>query len=104
MQTCYRLRKKPIGDFTIEELRIMIGQQIGILFLVPIALEIIEKNPLAEGDYYPGDLLASVTRLDASFWQNHSQWYARVEHAIASIKALPKEIIDSVEQFRSRTS
>jgi hypothetical protein len=32
--TCHRLRKKPIGAFTVEDLRILIGQDVGTLFLV----------------------------------------------------------------------
>ena len=102
VQVCSQLRKKPIGDFTIEDLRIMIGQQIGIFFLVPIALEILEREPLAEGDYYPGDLLASVARLEVAFWQKHSPWETRFEQIIASVNALPKQIIEDVHQFTNR--
>lgn len=66
---CHTLRKKPVGDFSIEDLRIMIGQQIGLGFLVPLALEVLESNPLAEGDFYPGDLLSIVLRIPGQFWR-----------------------------------
>jgi len=58
--TCYRLRKKPIGEFTVEDLRIMIGQKIGLEHLLPLAIAVLEREPLAEGDFYPGDLLTNV--------------------------------------------
>lgn len=60
VETCHRLRKKPVDEFTVEDLRIMIGQAIGLPYLMPIAVTILESVPLAEGDYYPGDLLTSV--------------------------------------------
>ena len=58
--TCCRLRTKPIDEFTVEELRIMIGQKIGLDHLMPLAIVALERDPLAEGDHYPGDLLANV--------------------------------------------
>ena len=37
--TIHRLRYKPLGQFTIEELRIGIGQYVGLKHLIPIAVE-----------------------------------------------------------------
>lgn len=68
VKTCHQLRKKPIKDFEIEDLRIMVGQNIGLKFLVPIAIEELKENILAEGDYYEGDLLKSVLTSEVSFW------------------------------------
>lgn len=62
--TCHRLRTKPIDEFTPGDLRIMIGQKIGLPHLMPRALLVLENEPLAEGDYYPGDLLANVIECD----------------------------------------
>jgi hypothetical protein len=66
---CHELRTKPLRDFTVEDLRIMIGQQIGLLHLVPLALDRLRSDPLVAGGYYPGDLLASVFRVDGAFWE-----------------------------------
>lgn len=60
--TCAALRKKPLGQFTTEDLRIMIAQDIGAEVLKPFALEVLKQDPLAEGDYYPGDLLEAAAR------------------------------------------
>ena len=60
VQTIYALRKKPIGEYTTEDLRITIGQGRGIPYLLPIALERLELDPLAEGHLYRGDLLMNV--------------------------------------------
>jgi hypothetical protein len=60
VSTVHRLRKKPIAEFTVEDLRIMIGQGVGLPQLMERAVGILERQPLAEGDFYPGDLLSSV--------------------------------------------
>jgi hypothetical protein len=69
IKRCHELRTKPLRDFTVEDLRIMIGQQVALIRLVPLALDRLELDPLAEGDYYPGDLLASVLQADATVWE-----------------------------------
>jgi hypothetical protein len=68
---CHRLRRVPLRDFTAEDLRLMVGQNIGLEYLVPLALEQLEEDPFAEGDYYPGDLLVSVLGAQAQFWLAH---------------------------------
>jgi hypothetical protein len=72
VQECHRLRRIPLKDFTTEDLRIMIGQNIGLDHLIPLAIEKLKQNPLAEGNFYPGDLLVNVLRADSNFWLKHS--------------------------------
>jgi hypothetical protein len=69
IKRCHELRTKPLVDFTVEDLRIMIGQQVALNRLVSLALKRLQANPLVEGDYYPGDLLASVLRVDGAYWE-----------------------------------
>lgn len=66
---CHKLRKVPLADLNIENLRILIGQKVGLKFLVPLALEYLEKDPLSEGDMYKGDLLACVAAIGNDFWE-----------------------------------
>ena len=68
---CHRLRFVALKDFTIEDLRLMIGQDIGLEYLVPLALQHLEANPFAEGNFYPGDLLKNVTGVRRNFWIGH---------------------------------
>lgn len=58
VRTCHALRRKPLREFMVEDLRIMIGQNIGLDYLIPLALEHLQQNPLVAGDFFPGDLLA----------------------------------------------
>ena len=67
----HELRNKAIGQFSAEELRITIGQSVGLPNLVPIAISRLERDPLIEGDFYPGDLLSAVLRVAESFWDSN---------------------------------
>ncbi|MEC7783420.1 MAG: contact-dependent growth inhibition system immunity protein [Bacteroidota bacterium] len=68
VKTCHQLRQKPLKEFNIEDLRIMIGQNIGLKFLVPLALENLKQDMLAQGDYDEGDLLKSILTSEKEFW------------------------------------
>lgn len=80
VRTIHQLRDKPIGDFSVEELRITIGQNVGLLHLLPIAIERLNREPLAEGDFYGGDLLQSVLATDPSYWSDRPDQREQVRH------------------------
>ncbi len=102
--TCRRLRGKPVGQFSVEDLRIMIGQGIGLRHLVPLALEALEREPLAQGDYYPGDLLGSVLGVAGEFWAREWEWRDRLRAVLAGLARVPEEIRETVEAFRRSTA
>lgn len=60
-----------VEQLEVEDLRKLISQNIALDIIVPAAIEILEKDPFAEGDYYKGDLLKSVLSIDDTFWQIH---------------------------------
>jgi hypothetical protein len=62
VQTCHRLRTKPVGEYDAEDLRVMIGQNVGLPWLLPLAIDRLEEDPWVSGDLYPGDLLAVAAR------------------------------------------
>jgi hypothetical protein len=86
--TVHRLRRKPLAEFTVEDLRIMIGQRIGLRFLIPLALKQLEDNPLAGGDFCPGDLLQAVLGAGEAFWVGHPDAFERVRTVVRRVKEL----------------
>jgi len=92
IERCYLLRKKRLMDFVTEDLRIMIGQNIGLKFLVPLAIETLSVNILAEGDFYPGDLLQAVLASDKYYWNEaHTEKNALKQIVEANHELLKKE-------------
>ena len=45
---CHRLHRVLLRDFTVEDLRITIGQQIGLDYLIPLALERLDDRRVFE--------------------------------------------------------
>jgi hypothetical protein len=95
--TVHGLRRKPLAEFTVEDLRIMIGQRFSLPFLIPIALERLDEEPLAEGDFYPGDLLHAVLMAGEAFWTDHPDSFQEVRNLVRRVKdSLP--LLDEVNR------
>ena len=103
VRRCGELRGTPLADFDVEDLRIMIGQQISLRFLLPRAIAILEQNPLAEGDMYPGDLLHAVLRVDKSYWQTNVEQWQSIDGIAVGLTSAVDDLRDSIDVFRTRT-
>ena len=97
---CHRLRRVPLREFTPESLRIMIGQQIGLPFLIPLALELLRVDPFTAGNLYEGDLLAAVLRADSRFWIASPE--LRADAARIAQQAL--SLLPSLDEFDRQTA
>ena len=62
----------------------LLAQRVGLEVVVPLALERLEENPLAEGDFYPGDLLVAALRVPPAYWQSHPDQAARLRTVAGS--------------------
>ena len=101
VQTCNRLRGKSLKDFTVEDLRIMVGQNIGLKYLIPLAIEVLDDNPLAEGDFYEGDLLCAVLTVEHSFWDKYANHHSKIAEILKSVATPPHEISEVVSKFHA---
>ena len=100
--TIFNLRKKPLSDYTIEDLRISIGQNVALVYLIPLAIEALKKNILAEGHHYEGDLLKMVLDSDVEYWRTHKAEWAIVKDLFEKNRSLlieEKFITKSFDQF-----
>jgi hypothetical protein len=79
---CYELRKLPLDNFTTEDLRIMIGQEISLDYLIPLALEVLAIDLFAEGDFFEGDLLKNVLAIKTDFWDNNKNYWVTLDNLI----------------------
>ena len=79
VEKCLSYVKLPVNTLNVEQLRLLIGQEIGLLYLIPLALDELNKNILAEGDMYEGDLLKNITSVPPAFWINNRELYEEVK-------------------------
>lgn len=81
--TVHALRRRPIGSLTVEELRVLVRQDVGLPHLLPLAMKVLRDDPLSEGDLYEGDLLVAVVTRAPSVWSEFPE-LARELRAIAT--------------------
>jgi hypothetical protein len=91
IRRCHELRKIPLGQFATEDLRIMIGQQNSLDFLIPLALETLTGNLFAEGDFFPGDLLKTLLELPTTFWNDNKAYWQALNNLIKDKRQFIKE-------------
>lgn len=82
VEKCFQYRKINTGELTNEQLRFLISQNIGLEYLIGIALEILEQDICAEGDFYKGDLLDSVSKVSKDFWSKKTTEYQKLKQLV----------------------
>ena len=84
VKRCLELCKVPLNQFTVEDLRLMIGQDFSLRYLILLATEHLKENLFVEGDLYPGDLLKNVLSVDANFWRSNKHLWKEINELIES--------------------
>jgi hypothetical protein len=110
VKTVHELRRKPVGTLGAEDLRVLLLQRESIDVLVPVALSLLEEDPLAEGDFYPGDLLTAVLKLPQAYWPEHPAEFKRASAVVERIEKLgdlvapPGHVRRQIIAFRAGTA
>jgi len=92
----------PRSELSVEDLRLLVSREQSLDRYVPQAIELLEENPLAEGDYYPGDLLHAVLDVDESYWHEHRDQWERVDEIVDSYVFAHTRLGASLQAFRDR--
>ncbi|HEV7329398.1 MAG TPA: contact-dependent growth inhibition system immunity protein [Flavisolibacter sp.] len=104
VKRCIELSKVPVETFTLGDLRLMIGQQFGLPYLIPIALEKLQDDIFVEADYYEGDLLSNILNVDTEFWRDNRNHWTQLNQLISDKRQDLAERKISTAKFDSLTS
>ncbi|MFD7866445.1 contact-dependent growth inhibition system immunity protein [Streptomyces sp. NPDC057682] len=99
--TAHALRRRPIGELTVEDMRLLIGQHMGLPHLLPLALEVLRENPMAEGHMYEGDLLSAVLTRNPAIWAEFPELGRELNEIVSKLADLPPDLQRKVERFRA---
>ncbi|OLZ65187.1 hypothetical protein AVW11_17395 [Streptomyces amritsarensis] len=102
MAAVRELRRKPIGGLTVEDMRLLIRQDVGLAYLPPLAVEVLQNDPLAEGDMYEGDLLAAVLTRSAEVWREIPELGRDVRLIVSELAEVPPALKHDIEGFLAR--
>ncbi|XOI97579.1 contact-dependent growth inhibition system immunity protein [Paenibacillus polymyxa] len=95
------LRKKPLCELNTEDLRLLIGQQMSLDLLLPLALEKLLENPLRSGDLYMGDLFCSVLKVGQEYWEEHRELKNELDEVIRTYEEARKTLEGYINKYRS---
>jgi hypothetical protein len=107
VQRLWRLRKIPINEFQVDDIRFMIIQGVGLNYLLIEAIDLLKENLLTEGNYYKGDLLNSVLQIDKEKWEEFSEHWDTVDNLIKDklndLRTIePKLKVDNFYSYRPK--
>jgi hypothetical protein len=89
----FYLRNVPLELLTEEHMWMLIRQSIGLDYLVLMAIEKLEVDPLLKSRRTEGDLLSAVLCADALVWKRNPQYRQRVTRlwSKVSVKLVTKQ-------------
>lgn len=93
-----RAWEKSINDLTNEDIRLLIGQHMGLEHLIPIVITKLEDDILSSGDHFEGDLLLSVLSVERKFWDQNPELFTKFKNLLIKKS---DEITDPVFDDRS---
>jgi hypothetical protein len=99
----HRLRYKPLKEFTAEDLRFMLGQQISLPILMPMALDVLELD--AGGESTRGTLLYNALKVDKHFWREHPRLWHRMNVVLGELHLfldfIEQEVLPAAAEFKA---
>jgi hypothetical protein len=63
---------KPLAEFSSSDISRACRQKIHLQQIVPMAIQLLDQD-VAAGDIYPGEMLAALGLVPASFWPDNQQ-------------------------------
>jgi hypothetical protein len=81
---CYALRRTPVGELTTEEMRLLLGQDVGVRCILPRVVEVLEADLMVAGDLFPGDILLAALRARDEHWATRPTLRATMEELLRS--------------------
>ena len=91
----------PIGGLTAAQIGLLIRQDIERSLLVPMAIEILEDNPLIETEFYPGDLLRTLLELPQEYWSENQQSWLALNSVLTQLDETIAMLGDARDSFAS---
>jgi hypothetical protein len=91
---------RPLASTTRHDLLVALVHGSCLGAVVPMALDVVEEDPLATAGQFAGDLLRGLMEVPGSYWGRHPRHYARYRAALRA-GALRRRLlpIDARMQF-----
>lgn len=89
--------QKPLQELQINELRLLISQNLALEYIVPVGINVLLSQPMADGGNYKGDLLSTCLRIKPEFWGANKALFDTFRHWISKIRTTEKDLNAQIE-------
>ncbi|WP_168714027.1 contact-dependent growth inhibition system immunity protein [Streptomyces sp. A1136] len=105
VRSVHGLRRRPVASLNAGELARLIRQGVGVRWLLPVALGILEDTApnQAAGGFYDDDLLSAVLTCGSTTWAAQPELVKRMQEVLASLRDISPYLCDDVERFQRDT-
>ncbi|MBC2908237.1 hypothetical protein H4N64_43470 [Streptomyces sp. PSKA01] len=99
VKNVYELRRRPIGTLEPHELARLIGQDVGLPWLLPLAVEILRDTAprQAAGGWYDDDLLYAVVTRGSEAWAEVPDSARKFKEVVGTLVDLSRELQRKVD-------
>ncbi|GGP31351.1 hypothetical protein GCM10018980_65210 [Streptomyces capoamus] len=103
VRSVHELRRRAIKHLTVEDLRRLIAQDVGLRWLLPVALDFLRETAPQEAaaGWYDDDLLSAVLTRRESVWRNAPELARHLDETVRMLTDLSPCIQRKVDQFRT---
>ena len=95
-ERCNKIWDISFANLKPSDIRLLIDQSIGLDDVVPIAIGILEENPLIEAEFYRGDLLKAVFGISKEYWSRHDELFVRAVELKSEIEILKDTLVNEI--------
>jgi hypothetical protein len=93
----YRLLLTPLCDFSVDDLRVLLGQGLSLDYVMPLAIEALEQDPWCPGDSVPGMLLKVPLAYMDDFWSERPDLW----RALGPVLDRAVDVLPELDEFTS---
>ncbi|HEY8984234.1 MAG TPA: contact-dependent growth inhibition system immunity protein [Streptomyces sp.] len=99
----HELRKRPIDSLSVDNLRRLIGQDIGLRWLLPVALDFLRETAPEEAatGWYDDDLLSAVLSREEAVWRAKPDLARHINETVSMLTDPSEYIQRKIDFFRS---
>lgn len=104
VRTVHAMRKQPIKDLRPDDLARLIGQDVGLQWLLPVALDFLRDTAPDENatGWYDDDLLMAVFTRKESVWRSTPELARHLDMTVRMLSDVSSHIKHDVAEFREK--
>ncbi|MCT9009398.1 contact-dependent growth inhibition system immunity protein [Streptomyces rhizosphaerihabitans] len=101
VRNVYELRRRPVATLEPHELARLIGQDVGLRWLLPLAVEILRSAApkRAEGGWFDDDLLYAVVTRKPEVWAAAPEPAHELRETVAALTDVSRHVRQDIDAF-----